>query len=365
VFKASRDRMSGTNVDCSAPTGHVLPIPTQVMMFSVLLGHIIPGVKLTAAQQCPFPHCKVGSGFQEFLRPEVSQPASKFTSDVHMMWPAHVEVIPITSDNGGWEPPSFHRNLAKEAIRGWKNFQQKIVPKLPRNHGLRQQIMQKHAGALNDAFFHWQKRLFEASGSLEASLDEQQQLPSPPPDANSSWPKMCGLPEYNKLRNIVDRLSRRYLVRSGLAKETAASLNYSIFNWAAVHRPGEFHGPHTHVGEYHVGVFYAQAGSKAGKLRFGDPRGQSGPFGRTFFHTPRSGDLILFPSWLSHMATVTAPESDVKGDEDQGTEPLRVVFSFNIGPVSGPLPCHIWFSDPTGNMHFQQKSPIDLQKLDL
>merc|ERR1711992_441121 len=104
-----------------------------------------------------------------------------------------------------------------------------------------------------------------------------------------------------------------------MAKQTAASLNYSIFNWAAVHGPGEFHGPH-----YHVGVFYAQAGPRAGKLRFGDPRGHSGPFGRSFFHTPRSGDLVFFPSWLSHMATVTAPASDVTGG---GKEPLRVVFS--------------------------------------
>merc|ERR1712146_722015 len=113
-----------------------------------------------------------------------------------------------------------------------------------------------------------------------------------------------------------------YLVRSGVVPSVAASLNYSIFNWCAVHGPGEFHGPHTHVGEYHVGVFYAQAGDDAGKLRFGDPRGQNPPFGRTFFHTPRSGDLVFFPSWLSHMATVTAPSSDILNKEK---EPYRVV----------------------------------------
>merc|ERR1719382_1150247 len=105
-------------------------------------------------------------------------------------------------------------------------------------------------------------------------------------------------------------MSRRYLVRSGMSMDAAKALKNSIFNWAAVHGPGEFHGPHTHVGEFHVGVFYAQVGSAAGKLRFGDPRGHSPPFGRSYFHTPRSGDLILFPSWLSHMATVTSPTSD-------------------------------------------------------
>eukprot|EP00913_Durusdinium_trenchii_P028694 g26910.t1 len=79
-----------------------------------------------------------------------------------------------------------------------------------------------------------------------------------------------------------------------------------------------------------------QAEEAAGKLRFGDPRGHSPPFGRSFFHSPRSGDLVFFPSWLSHMATVTAPQTD---PDSNGTPPLRVVFSFNIGPVQGPMPC--------------------------
>ncbi|CAK0792828.1 unnamed protein product [Prorocentrum cordatum] len=193
-------------------------------------------------------------------------------------------------------------------------------------------------------------------------LQRSGRMQTPSPEDNSSWPEMCGLPEYNRLRHIVDRLSRRYLERSGVGRATAAALNYSIFNWAAVHGPGEFHGPHTHVGEYHVGVFYAQAGPSAGKLRFSDARGHSPPFGRTYFHTPRSGELVLFPSWLSHMATVTAPASDIRGG---GEEPLRVVFSFNIGPVEGPLPCHLWFSDPTGDMRFRRRSPIDPRELEL
>merc|ERR1712232_1027341 len=161
------------------------------------------------------------------------------------------------------------------------------------------------------------------SGNLTSSLYPQGgRPPTPHPDANSSWPEMDALPEYRRLRKIVEQLSRRYLVRSGIVPSVAESLNYSIFNWAAVHGPGEFHGPHTHVGEYHVGVFYAQAGPSAGKLRFGDPRGHSPPFGRSYFHTPRSGDLILFPSWLSHMATVTSASTDLQ-ENKVDDDPLR------------------------------------------
>jgi len=51
--------------------------------------------------------------------------------------------------------------------------------------------------------------------------------------------------------------------------------------------------------------------------------------------------------------------------EDYEKEPLRVVFSFNIGPVTGPLPCHHWWSDPTGDMRFQRQSKIDPELLGL
>merc|ERR1719265_2423576 len=219
-----------------------------------------------------------------------------------------MEYVPLTEDIGGHLPPSFHERLAKEAVEGWRRFKDEIGPSLPPNHQLHRFLKQTHAGALNDAFFHYQKRLFESSGDLSKALDFSiPQLPTPHPEANSSWPEMNALPEYRLLRRLVDRFSRRYLTRSGLNATAAKNLPYSIFNWAAVHGPGEFHGPHTHVGEYHVAVFYAAAGPKAGKLKWSDPRGHSPPFGQSHFHSPRSGDLVIFPSWLSHMATVTAP----------------------------------------------------------
>lgn len=305
------------------------------------------------------PHCPTESSYRDFLKPESTDSGPH--SEVHALWSTHVEVIPLTEDIGGWEPASFHQKIAKEAIRGWKRFRDEIGPNLQKGHPLRQFLSQSHAGALNDGFFHWQKRLFEAEGDFGKSLAMDNDMPpTPPPDANSSWPEMNSLPEYRKLRKIIEELSRSYLERSGMSHKMARGLNYSLFNWAAIHGPGEFHGPHTHVGEYHVGVFYAQAGPAAGKLRFGDPRGHSPPFGRTMFHTPQSGQLILFPSWLSHMATVTAPASDILNKEK---EPYRVVYSFNIGPVAGPLPCHLWWSDPTGDMQFKRRSKLDVETL--
>eukprot|EP00927_Polykrikos_kofoidii_P085453 TRINITY_DN9301_c0_g1_i4.p1 TRINITY_DN9301_c0_g1~~TRINITY_DN9301_c0_g1_i4.p1 ORF type:complete len:362 (-),score=41.85 TRINITY_DN9301_c0_g1_i4:72-1034(-) len=305
-------------------------------------------------------HCDVGDGFADMLDPakQVRKGENgRFTSDVRMLWPAHVEVVPITNDiGGGWEPPSFHERLAETAVKGWEHFRDTVVPNLPRGHQLRSQVESGHAGALNDGFFHWQKRIFENAGNMDVLLDDEAGGNTPTDDLQTSWPEMSRLAEYQRLRKIVDTLSRRYLVRSGMSNKTASNLANSIFNWAAVHRSGEFHGPHTHVGEYHVGVFYARASNNSGKLRFGDPRGHSSPFGRSHLYSPRSGELVFFPSWLSHMAMNTLTD-----DPDE----RRVIFSFNIGPVYGPVPCHNWWSDPTGQMQFMRQEEIDLEEMGL
>eukprot|EP00439_Symbiodinium_sp_Y106_P064432 s1250_g10.t1 len=154
-------------------------------------------------------HCQVNEGFGELLKPQEDIEPGQAASNVHILWPTHVEVVPLTEDIGGWLPASFHQKLASEAVRGWQNFRDKIGPGLPRNHELYRQLNQKHAGALNDAFFHYQKRLFEAEGDFDRAMSPDFETSTPPPDANSSWPDMNALPEHNKLRKVVERLSRR------------------------------------------------------------------------------------------------------------------------------------------------------------
>merc|ERR1719162_2262765 len=148
------------------------------------------GPSFGTAQDWECTHCDIGEAFSEFLKPDAvgdsGVPAGP-ASDVHVMWQTHVEVVPITTDIGGWEDPSFHERLTQEAVRGWKDFRHNIAPGLPKGHSLKQFLTQSHAGALNDGFFHYQKRLFEASGVLEKALDDDNDGPveTPHPDANS------------------------------------------------------------------------------------------------------------------------------------------------------------------------------------
>merc|ERR1712124_63371 len=90
--------------------------------------------------------------------------------------------------------------------------------------------------------------------------------------------------------------------------------------------------PGTHVGQHLAGIFYAQAGSPARTLRFADPRGESPPFGQVHVHTPQSGEMILFPPWLSHMTRIPAKNLSCSSEECEYVSP-QVIFSFSVGPA--------------------------------
>lgn len=306
-------------------------------------------------EQCS--HCAAGAGFEDVLLPD--NPGT-YHSDVHVLWSTHLEAVPITKDIGGWESPSLHQKLAAEAIRGWQNFRDNIAPKLAPGHHVQSQLKQKHSRALNDGFFQFQRNLYGLQGDVQATLEHQEPIhDTPPPGANTSWPEMNALPEYQKLREVVEKLSRRYLIRSGMQPDAAHALNYSIFNWADINGRGEVHGPATHTGAFHVGVFYAQTGAGVDRIRFDDPRGHSPPYGRYHYHVPKAGELIFFPSWLSYASTVAAASSDTVGKDSTETNLRSVVFTFILAPVEGPLPSSEWWSDPTSEMRFTRSSPID------
>jgi uncharacterized protein (TIGR02466 family) len=78
-------------------------------------------------------------------------------------------------------------------------------------------------------------------------------------------------------------------------------------------RRGDYFTPHTHPDAAWSGVLYVDAGDSGeahgGLLAFRDPRGGAGmveaPTNRfdgagTVHHVPRTGELVVFPSWLVH-----------------------------------------------------------------
>lgn len=161
-----------------------------------------------------------------------------------------------------------------------------------------------------------------------------------------SWQSLDEFAPYRRIHQYAESLSRRYLeshvglrIRadnstSKPSSHTKHDLKFSTFSWFGVHPDGELHAPHNHCGEYNVAVFYAYCGESgesgetenvvkddvgkddvvkdggrnAGVLRLGDPRGGSAPFGKEVLLRVKNGQMVLFPSWLSHMATVSGSQ---------------------------------------------------------
>lgn len=101
-------------------------------------------------------------------------------------------------------------------------------------------------------------------------------------------------------------------------------LNWSVTAWANVNGPGDGNAAHVHPGAYWSGCFYADDGGIGGEehiggaLEFTDPRGPlplmyaptvkfglagcvNAGLGEQFF--PKTGQLVVFPSWLRHSVT--------------------------------------------------------------
>jgi hypothetical protein len=316
-------------------------------------------------RDCGFDHahkCKVGeeviksfgSSCQKHGDGEDMVKSQDWQSEVRMVWPTHIEVMNLTRyEDDGPEPegPVFRKRISEAVISGWKRFRDDVWPNTTKGHPMHAFTKQNTSSAFNDAFFHWQKNHFEAD---EDSIIDGSSPVKDMHASNTTWPELDALPEYRRLRQYVAKLGMRYLIRSGVDKQSLQDTPYSIFNWAAVSRTGEFHGPHTHMGEYFVAVFYAQSSPGAGAFRISDPRGHSFPFGRQKMIEALPGQLIFFPPWLGHMATASSLED---GDDDE--ENLRVIISFNVGPDIGPMPPHFWHKDPTSVMDFAFKSNVE------
>lgn len=314
------------------------------------------GPKAVLADSCA--HCdSSGEAFEEFLIARDVAQLEKAHSTVHILWPTHLENLSLTSDNGGWESPSLHQRLAEEAKRGFQEFNDVVLPTLPSDHDASEQAA--NSDDANAAFYAWQQALFAAGGNITRAKLGRGALAGEaavPGGSGTTWPALEALPEYARIRELVDKLSRRYLERSGIEAAKAQSLTSSIFAWAGVYGPGDHQEMRTFPGNYHVATFYARAGPWSGKLRFHDPRGHSAPFGNELLHAPRSGDLLIYPAWLGQGFTVTPAWAKATTDSEDET---TVVLGFHMRPASGSMASESWWSDPVADMRFSRPALID------
>jgi len=122
-------------------------------------------------------------------------------------------------------------------------------------------------------------------------------------------------------------------------------------SWGVKHMPGDWGQPHTHGNSLLSGVYYLKTDNESGNIQFNQPGGYTNlfhqsirvPFNEhdniscdTWNVTPEVGDMVLFPSHLSH--SIKTNNSNI----------IRYSLAFNLH-VEGEL--------------YSPKSPIDYLKL--
>ncbi|KJE97533.1 hypothetical protein CAOG_07373 [Capsaspora owczarzaki ATCC 30864] len=180
--------------------------------------------------------------------------------------------------------PKFNSRLAASIITQFQNLVKenpdKLVSSGADDHGA------------NQAFYDWQRK--------------------------GSWNVLQGSREGQALRQFIMTGVGTYFQMLGESQDFVNTVSGEMTVWATLHHSGIFHMPHSHPHELLSGVFYVKMPGNAGKIIFSDPRGPLTPFDNTIAIEPREGDLILFPSWLTHMVAPTSGSDE------------RISIAFNI-----------------------------------
>ena len=184
---------------------------------------------------------------------------------------------------GLWSTPILKRNLltdqtinealAKTILDGYEIF------KTSEWDGSRSSTSKN---GLNDLFFAHQKQTWETHHKL--------------------WPPLQNSKIIEGLIRAIRDLALKYLSAADPDYDSSKEANtLEIYMWAGIHEGCVSHLAHYHPNSAISGTYYVAVPEKgSGELILSDPRGLLPPFGGRHIHTPKAGEVILFPSWLRH-----------------------------------------------------------------
>jgi len=134
------------------------------------------------------------------------------------------------------------------------------------------------------------------------------------------WPPLQNSKIIEGLIGAIKDLSIKYLAYADPDHDTSIKANtLEIYMWAGIHEGCVSHLAHYHPHSAISGTYYVSVPENSGELILSDPRGLLPPFGGRHIHTPKAGEVILFPSWLRHEVS---PSCSVKSP--------RIALSFNV-----------------------------------
>lgn len=232
-------------------------------------------------------------------------------------------------------PPAVLGALTSSILASWEQHiaeQAALPPTGERNTGdIETAFRATSDQSLNDEFYFYQMR--------EYGIDSHQSSPK-------GW---LATAEAQALLGVVADQTATYLEtiahHAGKGDTSFSFHPDELQAWANVHRRSGTHPRHTHPGAVASCVFYTATPPGAASISFFDPRGDLPPllgnagmrFERELRHSPRAGDLLIFPPWLPHsVGSGDGPRGDGQSHAEGGDgtktrdDGPRVSISFNL-----------------------------------
>lgn len=165
---------------------------------------------------------------------------------------------------------------------------------------------------------------FRYDGKVDISADEPQR----PNDGNRSSVDKYILKKFPDLTTFIEKSLHIYLMSTICPKnDTHLRLTQSWLNWT---KPGQYHHKHAHPNSLISGCYYVKANKETDKIFFYRNGYQQIKFppiewnaynSESWWYPVGTGDLIFFPSSLTHMV------------QPVGGEDTRISLAFNTFPV--------------------------------
>lgn len=265
-----------------------------------------------------------------------------------MMWPIHLSSLPMsTPAASSLETPAFGRELAAIGLEGFKKYRDSILPKeLEIDKAFAKEFAASDHSRMNLAFLRWQKRVFADRNGIDPSqLTGRGDVVPRLEGIDYSWPELYDHPIYKRMLSRFHQVTQLYLKRTGYDAESLPK-RLRIFPWVEIFHFGDDMRPSARTdGGYAMGRYFAQAVEGSVKFNFEDPRGINPPFGKTHSHAVFQGNLIMYPTWLSHFVTPNTHNT------------TQVCFAFIAYHQNGNQELD-WEEDLTSSMEVKQKIRI-------
>lgn len=232
----------------------------------------------------------------------------------------------VTGCRGG--PREMEAILAEIAVEAFTRYVDEILPRELEVEGtsFAADHMQRDASRVHLAFLRWQQLVFFKRTSSMGLMKLDEGMPRLLPNISYDWEALYDSPAFLALQDVIGHLTDYYMEAVSAEQEASPPKHGQIFVWAEVYHQSGFASPHSHIGALTTGTFFAQVPrGTSQRLTFEDPRGINPPFGKTATELLVQGDVLMWPSWVSHFMS---PQSEVTPS---------VVFNFVTLPPDGAV----------------------------